>query len=822
MAQVMRRQICKLLLILVLTAVFFSRPVMAEGEKTHEGTAPTTPLSRPNVVVPILMYHRVGDTTPNEYWISADEFSAQMKALVENGFQAVSTRDLYAYMYEGGSLPTKPVIITFDDAGEDLYTHAWPILKREGLFAESFVVTDAIGTSESDRKSSTRFGEPGAAGVASHLIWPEIVEMLSEGMVFGSHSKSHQDLTEVSDTELAIEIRRSKEVLFSEAGIVATSFAYPYGAGDDHPRIQQMLAKHGYTTALGVDGGVEQTQSANPLDLNRIYIYGPQPRRYPGSSGISVTPDAARPEDSFLGKIMPEEAELYYLQSHSYAVADRPNLAFAAIEQAVELEPDNIEYLKAHSVIANWVGRSDRAADSYKAIVSYEPDNKSALLNLARSNSWAGRLDRAASAYERYLSRYPDEPAPYIESAQNEAWRGNYSKSLERLEQYRERFGETKEYLQEKARVLAWARRPERAFEIIRPLLDEEPDDYEVNCSRTIALHYDNRPREALESLDTLVQLRPESEDNEDIRRFVVTPLRSYAEFGSRFYTDTDDLDHYTGWVRGIYIPRPETRLGLGYEIDYMDADDEDSGLQPFDGDEDAWHHRGWFEMANRFSPEVAVDGYAGIADTEGKTRPTYGIGLDYQPKDNLALRLERDYGFYVVSPRTLDLGIRRGRNNFAMDWEPNLLWTVVGSAGYSDYSDDNDSWEAVFAPRRSVLRSSKLNLDLGVRGLWFGFDDDLDNGYYDPELYESYMVTSFWYWKISDNDGVSFTADIGAIKDDEMSKYKFGWGSSVEGTFGIYRDVMLKIGGSAFNSRRQGESTFEAYSAHIILTFRF
>ena len=156
------------------------------------------------------------------------------------------------------------------------------------------------------------------------------------------------------------------------------------------------------------------------------------------------------------------------------------------------------------------------------------------------------------------------------------------------------------------------------------------------------------------------------------------------------------------------------------------------------------------------------------------------------------------------------------------MNWEPDLLYTVAGMAGYSDYTDDNDSWEAMIAPRRSILRREKINLDIGVRGLWFGFDENLDHGYYDPTLYESYMVTSFWYWKISDDDGVSLTIDLGAIKDDDMSSYEFGWGSSIEATFGLYRDVMLVIGGSAFNSNRQEGGIFEAYMGHIILTIRF
>ncbi len=809
-----------LLFFLAILCCFPTRAV-GQTEAVGEKTPMTDPLARPNVVVPILLYHRVSDITPNEYWVSTEEFEAQMRALAEHDYEAVFTRDMYDYMYHEGTLPSKPVIITFDDACQDLYTHAYPILVREGLRAEAFIATDAIGASDSDRQVSVLMGEPEIVEAAKHLIWPEIIEMASNGMVFGSHSKSHQDLTELSNPELESEIRDSKRALLTHAGVKATSFAYPYGAGDDNPRIHRVLAKSGYTTALGTMVGVEQTQSANPLSLNRITIYGPHPARDPESKGVSTTYDPARPNDYFLTKVAPPEAEVCYRKSQAYAIADKPDLAFPPIERAVELEPDNITYLTFHATIANWVGRSDRAADSYQRIVSLEPNNKEALRNLARFSSWGGRLDRASSAYDEYLSKYPDEPEPYIESARTESWRGHYTKSLKRLEEYRTRFGETKDYLRERARVLAWSRRPEQAFELITPLLEEEPDNFEVNYSRTIALHYDNRPREALESLETLYRLQPDPKETDDIRRFVVTPLRSFAEFGGRAYWDSDDIEHYTGWARAIYASRPETRLGIGVQTDYLRVDKRE-GLEPLDGDKHAWHHREWFEVYNRFSPEIAGDAYGGVADAEGKTRPTYGIGLDYEPEDNLSLRLERDYGFYIVSPRTLDLGIRRGRNSFLLNWEPHILYTVVGQVGYSDYSDGNESWEAMLAPRRAFIRSENLNLDLGVRGWWFGFKDDLDHGYYDPDLYQSYMATSFWYWKISDDDGVSLTVDLGVIKDDDMSSFEFGWGSSIEGTFGLYRDAMLKIGGSGYNSRSQENGTFEAYMTHVILTIRF
>ncbi|MBI4830649.1 MAG: hypothetical protein HY801_03655 [Candidatus Lindowbacteria bacterium] len=167
-------------------------------------------------------------------------------------------------------------------------------------------------------------------------------------------------------------------------------------------------------------------------------------------------------------------------------------------------------------------------------------------------------------------------------------------------------------------------------------------------------------------------------------------------------------------------------------------------------------------------------------------------------------------------------MGIRRGANRLLSVWEPDLLHTVVAEIGYDSFTDDNNRWGVTVAPCRSVLRSEKFNVDLGVRGDWYGFEDDLDHGYYDPELYQSYMVTGFGYWKISDDDGVSVAVDIGTVKDDSMDDFRVGWGTNVEGTFGLYRDVMLKVGGGTAQNSRQEGGAFRAYSVYAALTFRF
>ena len=522
-----------------------------------------------------------------------------------------------------------------------------------------------------------------------------------------------------------------------------------------------------------------------------------------------------------VARLSPDDASIHFRLSQAYSANNQPELALEAIDRAIELDPDNIDYLKARAQLANWIGRSDIASDTYAQLLEKTPEDDALLLDYARASAWSGHTDRAASAYAEYLANHPDDKEVYIEQVKVEAWRGNYPGSMSILTHYYEAFGESKDYRREKARVLAWAGRPTEAMELILPLLEEDPDDYEVNYTRTIALNNDYQPAEAVESLQLLVQLKPESEETRDIQRVVETPLRPDITFAGSAYSDSDDLDRYHGSIVAGFSPQPETRILGGIETDHLEADS-GTGFEKIDGDEEARHDRGWVGIEHVISPEVSVDGHIGVAETEGDNRLIGGAGIEYRPQDNLKFRAETDYGFYVISPRTLDLGIRRSSNHIWANWEPDLLHTVVAGLGYNDFSDDNESWEAVVAPRRAVLHREKINLDLGVRGTWYGFDEQFDNGYYDPEFYQSYMGTGLVYWKISDDDGISLALDLGVVKDDQMSGFRFGWGTSVEGVFGLYRDIMLRVGGSFYNSYRTDGGDFEAIAGHIALTVRF
>lgn len=520
-------------------------------------------------------------------------------------------------------------------------------------------------------------------------------------------------------------------------------------------------------------------------------------------------------------QLSPEDPDIQYKLSQSYALTNWPKQALAAMEKALQSEPENPVWLADRARLANWVGNYGAASDSYRRLLALDPEDDELRFKLARSRLWMGSLDASVSDFREYIENNPDHAEAYIHYADAEAQRGNYPAAMAALEDYAWQFGKTEAYVRQKARVLAWARRPTEALKLMGPIIANEPENYAMRYSETVAYKYANLLTNALDGLDIVQELQPDSLDTKNLKQFIKTPLRSNVSFGGTYYSDSDELAMTSSKLKGFFFLRPGTRLSAGLETDRLSAKTL-SGLEHIDGGKRASHDRAWIGISHRFMPSLLAGVEAGASKAEDETEaPTYRVRLHYQPRDNITLTYERDYGYYVLSPRTVSLLIIRGMNRLTLSYEPSLLYTLYASVGYDTFSDDNARWEAMLAPRRSILRTEDINLDIGISAFAFGFDEDFNNGYYDPERFQSLMVNAYGYVKLSGNHGLGFLASGGLQKDEDVAGYHLGGSANVEGTFGIYNRLMLKVRGSALHNVRSNTGNFEAYLVEAYLTLR-
>jgi peptidoglycan/xylan/chitin deacetylase (PgdA/CDA1 family) len=95
--------------------------------------------------VPVLTYHGIDPRVDSEYTITPKQFALQMAMLKNAGFHPISAEQ-YARLPGGSAkdLPSRPILITFDDGQLDSYRYADPVLRHFGFRATMFVITDPV------------------------------------------------------------------------------------------------------------------------------------------------------------------------------------------------------------------------------------------------------------------------------------------------------------------------------------------------------------------------------------------------------------------------------------------------------------------------------------------------------------------------------------------------------------------------------------------------------------------------------------------------------------------------------------------------------
>jgi len=195
---------------------FISAPEPTPTPEARE----VVPAGRSPVQVPIIEYHYIRvnpdprDRLGFNLSVTPSDFKAQMDWLQVNGYHAITLNDLRAYFQEQKPLPSRPIVLTFDDGYADFYTTAFPILQAHGFTAVSYVV-------------------PGFLDHPRYMTSAQVEEIDGAGIEIGAHTMTHADLTKAGPAQLVLEVEGSKNALEKLLGHPVLDFCYPSGKFND-------------------------------------------------------------------------------------------------------------------------------------------------------------------------------------------------------------------------------------------------------------------------------------------------------------------------------------------------------------------------------------------------------------------------------------------------------------------------------------------------------------------------------------------------------------------------------------------------------------
>jgi peptidoglycan/xylan/chitin deacetylase (PgdA/CDA1 family) len=219
--------------------------------------------TRTDGAVPVLMYHVVADPPARapfpELYVSGADFDAQMAWLERNGYHAVTLTAVYDYWFRQRPLPSRPVVVSFDDGYHSQLATAAPVLRRLGWPG---VINLEV------RNTRVSWG----------LRPPAVRRLIADGWELAAHTLTHPDLRFVSDTQLQDEVAGSRTALQRMFGVPVNFFCYPAGRYDD--RVVAAVRAAGYLGATTTDEGLAVPTEL--FTLKRVRI-----NRSDGESGLA-------------------------------------------------------------------------------------------------------------------------------------------------------------------------------------------------------------------------------------------------------------------------------------------------------------------------------------------------------------------------------------------------------------------------------------------------------------------------------------------------------------------------------------------------------
>ncbi len=250
----------------MLTALLLSLLVLA---RCHDNNYAESSGAEAENAVPVLMYHHLLKKAENTRYQGNDivtyveDFAEQLAWLQRNGFQSITTAQLEAYLYDNGTLPAKPVMITFDDGYLSNFVYGFPLLQAYGYTAVVFSVTGKIGE------------EPATFRADSiQMLDRQTMTQCSPVFEFASHTDNlhktggpgRSSLTDGSREAIAADLQKSLKALSVFPNSTRTVFSYPYGFTNS--KVVEVLKSQGFRLAFRATGG-RLTRKSDPFSLPR-------------------------------------------------------------------------------------------------------------------------------------------------------------------------------------------------------------------------------------------------------------------------------------------------------------------------------------------------------------------------------------------------------------------------------------------------------------------------------------------------------------------------------------------------------------------------
>jgi peptidoglycan/xylan/chitin deacetylase (PgdA/CDA1 family) len=208
--------------------------------------------------VPILTYHVIAAPPPGApfpgLYVTPTEFSAQVQALKDAGWHAVTLDQVEGYWRRGVPLgPGKPVVLTFDNGYQSQYTQALPVLRSVGWVADENIQLTGL--------------PPSQGGLSQQ----QVRGLVSAGWELDTQGISHADLITLDAGQLQEQVADARRIIQQRYHVPIHWFCYPSGHYD--ATVIAAVKAAGFTGSTTVVSGWASPRE-DPYRLPRLRVLG--------------------------------------------------------------------------------------------------------------------------------------------------------------------------------------------------------------------------------------------------------------------------------------------------------------------------------------------------------------------------------------------------------------------------------------------------------------------------------------------------------------------------------------------------------------------
>ncbi len=214
-----------IIFVLICSIIYFS-PMVTEAEE-KEG-----------IPIPIIMYHQITKKSSRRgrYTVMYDEFKNDIMYLKEKGYTTIDMTELISYVHGEGTLPEKPIIITFDDGFESVYEYVYPLLQELDMCAVASIVGEYTNFFTENPDHNVTY---------SYMDWHEIKELAKGDVIeiqnhsFDLHrndntrkgicNKKDENVASYN-TEVGADILKMQDLMKQKTGYRPNTLTLPFGA----------------------------------------------------------------------------------------------------------------------------------------------------------------------------------------------------------------------------------------------------------------------------------------------------------------------------------------------------------------------------------------------------------------------------------------------------------------------------------------------------------------------------------------------------------------------------------------------------------------